>query len=153
MWSSPVGVQGTMGCMRDEIGRGIWFLLPPSMGLGSVGECVSLVRKRGPTVTFLSHKTWKKPNLFRGLNYCSCVPQLSPEKMARWRAVLKSITVPSGLFVTLAGFILFMKRFPNCGVAQILSGLRAHHPQATNPPRINVQVSRGGLQCCIKGYG
>ncbi|XP_046878838.1 uncharacterized protein LOC124469526 [Hypomesus transpacificus] len=61
------------------------------------------------------------------------------EKMARWRAVLKSITVPSGLFVTLAGFILFMKRFPNCGVAQILSGLRAHHPQATNPPRINVQ--------------
>ncbi|KAM6953529.1 uncharacterized protein FYW47_014160 [Aplochiton taeniatus] len=61
------------------------------------------------------------------------------DKTAKWRAVLKSITVPSGMFVTLAGFILFMKRYPTCSLSQILTGLRANHSPAANPPRINIQ--------------
>ncbi|XP_041709243.1 uncharacterized protein LOC121543428 isoform X3 [Coregonus clupeaformis] len=61
------------------------------------------------------------------------------DKTARWRAVLKSISVPSGMFVTLAGFILFMKRYPNCSLTMIINGLRGHHTPAANPPRANVQ--------------
>ncbi|XP_036798762.1 uncharacterized protein LOC110488720 [Oncorhynchus mykiss] len=61
------------------------------------------------------------------------------DKTARWRAVLKSISVPSGMFVTLAGFILFMKRYPNCSLAMIINGLRGHHTPASNLPRVNVQ--------------
>ncbi|XP_036825638.1 uncharacterized protein LOC110504917 isoform X4 [Oncorhynchus mykiss] len=61
------------------------------------------------------------------------------DKTARWRAVLKSISVPSGMFVTLAGFILFMKRYPNCSLTMIINGLRGHHTPAANPPRGNVQ--------------
>ncbi|XP_029917582.1 uncharacterized protein LOC115366340 isoform X2 [Myripristis murdjan] len=61
------------------------------------------------------------------------------DKVGKWRAVLKSISVPSGMFVSLAGFILFMKRYPNCSVSQIISGLRANHPAPANPPRINIQ--------------
>ncbi|XP_041694249.1 uncharacterized protein LOC121532504 isoform X1 [Coregonus clupeaformis] len=61
------------------------------------------------------------------------------DKTARWRAVLKSISVPSGMFVTLAGFILFMKRYPNCSLTMIINGLRGHHTPAANPPRVNVQ--------------
>ncbi|CDQ72610.1 unnamed protein product [Oncorhynchus mykiss] len=65
------------------------------------------------------------------------------DKTARWRAVLKSISVPSGMFVTLAGFILFMKRYPNCSLTMIINGLRGHHTPAANPPRGNVQVTAG----------
>ncbi|XP_078145139.1 uncharacterized protein LOC139914078 [Centroberyx gerrardi] len=61
------------------------------------------------------------------------------DKAGKWRAVLKSITVPSGMFVSLAGFILFMKRYPNCSLSQILTGLRANHTPPANPPRINIQ--------------
>ncbi|XP_010901824.2 uncharacterized protein LOC105029934 [Esox lucius] len=61
------------------------------------------------------------------------------DKTARWRTVLKSISVPSGMFVTLAGFILFMKRYPNCSLSMIINGLRGHHTLAANPPRVNVQ--------------
>ncbi|XP_042158981.1 uncharacterized protein LOC112220839 [Oncorhynchus tshawytscha] len=61
------------------------------------------------------------------------------DKTARWRAVLKSISVPSGMFVTLAGFILFMKRYPNCSLAMIINGLRGHRTPASNLPRVNVQ--------------
>ncbi|KAL0974102.1 hypothetical protein UPYG_G00215400 [Umbra pygmaea] len=61
------------------------------------------------------------------------------DKTARWRAVLKSISVPSGMFVTLAGFILFMKRYPNCSLSMIINGLRGHHTPAPNPPRVSVQ--------------
>ncbi|XP_076595584.1 uncharacterized protein LOC143326017 isoform X1 [Chaetodon auriga] len=61
------------------------------------------------------------------------------EKGGRWRALLKSITVPSGMFVSLAGFILFMKRYPNCSLMQIVAGLRANHAPPANPPRVNIQ--------------
>ncbi|XP_019945439.2 uncharacterized protein [Paralichthys olivaceus] len=61
------------------------------------------------------------------------------EKGAKWRALLKSITVPSGMFVSLAGFILFMKRFPNCSLSQIIAGLRVNHMPPANPPRVNIQ--------------
>ncbi|XP_050928242.1 uncharacterized protein LOC108899260 isoform X2 [Lates calcarifer] len=61
------------------------------------------------------------------------------EKGARWRALLKSITVPSGMFVSLAGFILFMKRYPNCSLSQIIAGLRANRTPPANPPRVNIQ--------------
>lgn len=61
------------------------------------------------------------------------------EKRSRWRALLKSITVPSGMFVSLAGFILFMKRYPNCSLSQILAGLRANRTPPANPPRVNIQ--------------
>ncbi|XP_077466324.1 uncharacterized protein LOC144082790 isoform X2 [Stigmatopora argus] len=47
------------------------------------------------------------------------------ERGGKWRALLKSITVPSGMFVSLAGFILFMKRYPNCSLSQIIACLRA----------------------------
>ncbi|XP_076878762.1 uncharacterized protein LOC143527437 isoform X2 [Brachyhypopomus gauderio] len=49
------------------------------------------------------------------------------ERNIKWRAVIKSISVPSGMFATLAGFILFMKRYPSCSISNILSGLRDHH--------------------------
>ncbi|XP_071314463.1 uncharacterized protein [Trachinotus anak] len=61
------------------------------------------------------------------------------EKGARWRALFKSITVPSGMFVSLAGFILFMKRYPNCSLSQIIAGLRANRTPPANPPRVNIQ--------------
>ncbi|XP_029021297.1 uncharacterized protein LOC114864581 isoform X2 [Betta splendens] len=61
------------------------------------------------------------------------------EKGGRWRALLKSITVPSGMFVSLAGFILFMKRYPNCSLSQIITGLRTNRTPAANPPRVNIQ--------------
>uniref|UniRef100_A0AAV2MJP3 Uncharacterized protein n=1 Tax=Knipowitschia caucasica TaxID=637954 RepID=A0AAV2MJP3_KNICA len=61
------------------------------------------------------------------------------EKGARWRAIFKSISVPSGMFVSLAGFILFMKRYPYCSLSQIITGLRANHNQPANPPRVNIQ--------------
>ncbi|KAM8732282.1 uncharacterized protein AB9X84_024366 isoform 1-T1 [Acanthopagrus schlegelii] len=61
------------------------------------------------------------------------------EKGGRWRALLKSITVPSGMFVSLAGFILFMKRYPNCSLTQIIAGLRANRTPPANPPRVNIQ--------------
>lgn len=61
------------------------------------------------------------------------------ERGGRWRAVLKSITVPSGMFVSLAGFILFMKRYPHCSLSQIIAGLRTNHTPPANPPRANIQ--------------
>ncbi|XP_061691469.1 uncharacterized protein LOC133508927 isoform X3 [Syngnathoides biaculeatus] len=62
------------------------------------------------------------------------------ERGGRWRALLKSITVPSGMFVSLAGFILFMKRYPNCSLSQIIACLRTNRtPQAQQPPRVNIQ--------------
>ncbi|XP_029296813.1 uncharacterized protein LOC115014245 isoform X2 [Cottoperca gobio] len=61
------------------------------------------------------------------------------EKGGRWRALLKSITVPSGMFVSLAGFLLFMKRYPNCSLSQIIAGLRANRTPPANPPRVNIQ--------------
>ncbi|XP_067104308.1 uncharacterized protein [Osmerus mordax] len=104
---------------------------------------ISISRNRGVDEVVISRLSARHDGLYeirdREGNLVSSTALHVIEKTARWRAVLKSITVPSGLFVTLAGFILFMKRFPSCGVAQILNGLRAHHPQATNPPRINVQ--------------
>ncbi|XP_024138634.1 uncharacterized protein LOC112153003 isoform X1 [Oryzias melastigma] len=56
-----------------------------------------------------------------------------------WRALLKSITVPSGMFVSLAGFILFMKRYPNCSLSQIITGIRTNQTPPANPPRVNIQ--------------
>ncbi|XP_042349812.1 uncharacterized protein LOC121948478 [Plectropomus leopardus] len=69
------------------------------------------------------------------------------EKGGRWRALFKSITVPSGMFVSLAGFILFMKRYPNCSLSQIISGLRTNRTPPANPPRVNIQdYSQSGPQ-------
>ncbi|XP_056133201.1 uncharacterized protein LOC130110204 [Lampris incognitus] len=61
------------------------------------------------------------------------------DKFGRWRAVLKSITVPSGMFVSLAGFILFMKRYPSCSLSQIINCLRANNNHPASPPQINIQ--------------
>ncbi|KAM4732410.1 uncharacterized protein FYW61_008177 isoform 2-T2 [Anableps anableps] len=61
------------------------------------------------------------------------------EKKATWRALFKSISVPSGMFVSLAGFILFMKRYPNCSVSQIITGIRTNRTPQANPPRVNIQ--------------
>ncbi|XP_054890905.1 uncharacterized protein LOC129363033 [Poeciliopsis prolifica] len=61
------------------------------------------------------------------------------EKRATWRALFKSISVPSGMFVSLAGFILFMKRYPNCSVSQIITGIRTNRTPPANPPRVNIQ--------------
>ncbi|XP_067373853.1 uncharacterized protein [Channa argus] len=61
------------------------------------------------------------------------------EKGGRWRALLKSITVPSCMFVSLAGFFLFMKRYPNCSLSQIMAGLRSNRTPPANPPRVNIQ--------------
>lgn len=67
---------------------------------------------------------------------------LSEKRGGTWRALLKSITVPSGMFVSLAGFILFMKRYPNCSLSQIITGIRTNHTPPANPPRVNIQVRR-----------
>ncbi|XP_044220671.1 uncharacterized protein LOC122991104 isoform X1 [Thunnus albacares] len=72
------------------------------------------------------------------------------EKGGRWRALLKSITVPSGMFVSLAGFILFMKRYPNCTISQIFAGFRAIRTPPANPPRVNIQDYS---QPCIQPSG
>ncbi|XP_074529445.1 uncharacterized protein LOC141793033 [Halichoeres trimaculatus] len=61
------------------------------------------------------------------------------EKGGKWRALLKSITVPSGMFVSLAGFILFMKRYPSCSLSQLVTGLRSNRSPPNNPPRVNIQ--------------
>lgn len=61
------------------------------------------------------------------------------EKGGRWRAIFKSISVPSGMFVSLAGFILFMKRYPHCSLSQIIAGLRTNQNPPANPPRVNIQ--------------
>ncbi|XP_015235703.1 PREDICTED: uncharacterized protein LOC107088197 isoform X2 [Cyprinodon variegatus] len=61
------------------------------------------------------------------------------EKKATWRALFKSISVPSGMFVSLAGFILFMKRYPNCSLSQIITGIRTNRAPPANPPRVNIQ--------------
>lgn len=68
------------------------------------------------------------------------VSLLSTERGGRWRALLKSITVPSGMFMSLAGFILFMKRYPNCSLSRIIAGLRTNQTPQANPPRVNIQV-------------
>ncbi|AWP12124.1 Hypothetical protein SMAX5B_008869 [Scophthalmus maximus] len=62
------------------------------------------------------------------------------EKGPRWRSFLKSITVPSGMFVSLAGFIFFMRRYPNCSLSKIIAGLRVNRTPPANPPRVNIQV-------------
>ncbi|XP_037316880.2 uncharacterized protein LOC119210708 [Pungitius pungitius] len=61
------------------------------------------------------------------------------EKGGRWRALLRSITVPSGLFVSLVGFILFMRRYPNCSLSQLVAILRINRVPPANPPRVNIQ--------------
>ncbi|XP_051940201.1 uncharacterized protein LOC127613148 isoform X2 [Hippocampus zosterae] len=67
------------------------------------------------------------------------------ERGSRWRALLKSITVPSGMFVSLAGFILFMKRYPNCSLSQLITCLRTNRTPQAQPPRVNIQVKRSLL--------
>ncbi|XP_029968432.1 uncharacterized protein LOC115403599 isoform X2 [Salarias fasciatus] len=69
----------------------------------------------------------------------STVLQVIDKKVGTWRALLKSITVPSGMFVSLAGFILFMKRYPSCSLSQIITGLRTNRAPQANPPRVNIQ--------------
>ncbi|KAM8848338.1 uncharacterized protein ACB058_012063 isoform 1-T1 [Synchiropus picturatus] len=61
------------------------------------------------------------------------------DKGGKWRAILKSITVPSGMFVSLAGFILFMKRYPTCSLSQIITGIRPNRTPQANPPNVNIQ--------------
>lgn len=69
------------------------------------------------------------------------VPLLSTERGGRWRGILKSITVPSGMFVSLAGFILFMKRYPHCSLSQIIAGLRTNRTPQAHHQSANIQVS------------
>ncbi|XP_063044358.1 protein SON-like [Engraulis encrasicolus] len=67
-------------------------------------------------------------------------------KHMRWRAVIKSISVPSGMFASLAGLILFLKRYPSCK-SSMRSGLREQRRHANSgtgtgtgaPPRIYVE--------------
>ncbi|KAM9740525.1 uncharacterized protein ACNS7B_011944 isoform 1-T1 [Menidia menidia] len=61
------------------------------------------------------------------------------KKGGSWRALFKSITVPSGMFVSLAGFILFIKRYPTCSLSQIFNGIRTNRTPAANPPSVNIQ--------------
>ncbi|XP_048119674.1 uncharacterized protein LOC125307657 [Alosa alosa] len=63
------------------------------------------------------------------------------DKHMRWRAVMKSISVPSGMFLSLAGVILFLKRYPSCSVSKILSGLRDRRNATTAgvPPRVHIE--------------
>ncbi|XP_039974961.1 uncharacterized protein LOC120784902 [Xiphias gladius] len=64
---------------------------------------------------------------------------VSPEKGVKWRALLKSIAVPSGVVLSLASFILFVKNYPNCSLSQIIAGLRATRRRRANPPRVTIQ--------------
>ncbi|KAK5618451.1 hypothetical protein CRENBAI_018251 [Crenichthys baileyi] len=64
------------------------------------------------------------------------------EKKATWRALLKSIIVPSGMFVSLAGFIVFIKRYPNCSLSHIFTGIRTNRTPPANPARVNIQEYR-----------
>lgn len=61
------------------------------------------------------------------------------ERGGRWRGILKSITVPSGMFVSLAGFILFMKRYPHCSLSQIIAGLRTNRTPQAHHQSANIQ--------------
>ncbi|XP_072251902.1 uncharacterized protein [Leuresthes tenuis] len=51
-----------------------------------------------------------------------------------WRALFKSVTVPSGMFLSLTGLFLFLKyyqRITNC--------IRTNRTPSVNPPRVNIQ--------------
>ncbi|XP_016895042.1 uncharacterized protein LOC103390976 isoform X2 [Cynoglossus semilaevis] len=65
------------------------------------------------------------------------------EKIGKWRALLKSVSVPSGMFVSLAGFVLFLKRYPHCSLSHIITCFRGNRGQpAAHPPRVNIQTNR-----------
>ncbi|KAL2088271.1 hypothetical protein ACEWY4_015170 [Coilia grayii] len=61
-------------------------------------------------------------------------------KHMRWRAVIKSISVPSGMFASLAGFILFLKRYRS-SKSTMRSGMRERRDATTVsvPPTIHIE--------------
>lgn len=81
------------------------------------------------------------------------VPLLSAERGGRWRGILKSITVPSGMFVSLAGFILFMKRYPHCSLSQIIAGLRTNRTPQAHHQSANIQVRCRCSGRCFLQFG
>lgn len=48
----------------------------------------------------------------------------------------------SGVFLSVAGLILFLKRFPCCSVSQLICGLRRKRKSAANPPEVSIQVRK-----------
>ncbi|XP_056239066.1 uncharacterized protein LOC130173657 isoform X1 [Seriola aureovittata] len=61
------------------------------------------------------------------------------EKGGKWRALLKSITVPSGMLLSLVGVFLFLKRYPCCSLSRIIAGLRGNRTPPADPPRVDIQ--------------
>ncbi|XP_034037458.1 uncharacterized protein LOC117520252 isoform X2 [Thalassophryne amazonica] len=101
---------------------------------------ISLGRNGTVNEVVIARLTSKHDGLYeiRDMNG-NLVSSTSLQVIGRWRALLKSITVPSGLFVSLAGFILFMKHYPNCSIPHILSGFRANRIPPANLLRVNIQ--------------
>ncbi|XP_019109280.1 uncharacterized protein LOC104933264 isoform X3 [Larimichthys crocea] len=61
------------------------------------------------------------------------------EKGGKWRAHLKSITAPSGTFLTVVCVIVVLKRYSGCSFRQIITGFRRNRTPPANPPRVNIQ--------------
>ncbi|KAM4555233.1 uncharacterized protein PAE49_014355 isoform 2-T2 [Odontesthes bonariensis] len=61
------------------------------------------------------------------------------KKEGFWRALLKSVTVPSGMFLSLTGLFLFLKHYPAHRISQIINCMRRNRTPSVNPPRVNIQ--------------
>ncbi|KAG7517874.1 hypothetical protein JOB18_018627 [Solea senegalensis] len=61
------------------------------------------------------------------------------KRVDKWRAIFKSISVPSGMFVSLTGLFLFLKHYPRCSLSQVIAGIRANPTPPANPLRVNIQ--------------
>ncbi|XP_069577430.1 uncharacterized protein [Brachyistius frenatus] len=105
---------------------------------------ISLSRNRSINEVVIARLTSRHDGLYEirdgnGNLVSSTFLQVIEKKGSTWRALLKSITVPFGMFVSLAGFILFMKRYPNCSLSHIIAGLRTNRTPPANPARLNIQ--------------
>ncbi|XP_023131491.2 uncharacterized protein LOC111572172 [Amphiprion ocellaris] len=105
---------------------------------------ISLSRNGSITEVVIARLTSRHDGLYEirdgnGNLVSSTFLQVIDKRGGTWRALFKSITVPSGMFVSLAGFILFMKRYPNCSLSQIIAGFRTNRTPPANPPRVNIQ--------------
>ncbi|XP_029368514.1 uncharacterized protein LOC115049977 isoform X2 [Echeneis naucrates] len=61
------------------------------------------------------------------------------ERGFTWKKLMKAITAPSGVFLSLTGIILCIKRYPKCSLTGCLSRHRGNRTPSVNPPEVNIQ--------------
>nr|XP_057919437.1 uncharacterized protein LOC131110385 isoform X3 [Doryrhamphus excisus] len=63
------------------------------------------------------------------------------ERVDKLRALLKSVTVPCSLFLSLTGMILFLKRYPrpNCDRSNVIACFRRNRAPQAQPQMVNIQ--------------